>query len=323
MSVQRVSLLALLDPRLSESRPASIRLQDSLLETGTVLYTDHPVDRELVGHVFTLGQQFFSLPIEVKQRYEFPEQGRQRGYTSFGVEHAKDNPDRPDLKEFWHQGPQLPDGHRYYKDYGHNVLVKEVPEFFKALNLLHTAYSGVAHGHVLPTISVLLNKDREWLSRETKDGDDVLRLIRYLAQIHCQGMDGCEPAAEHQDIDLGTLIHARRGGGLVLTLKDGSKLTLETEGGELIFQTGDMLQAITGYAFPSITHMVKRQKDPTKETMSAPFFIHPNPEFTIEVLDGFKDQPRAGEVKRASSRRFLFKRLIEIGIHPGPNPYPF
>ena len=42
----------------------------------------------------------------MKRRYAGVEGGA-RGFTPFGVEHAKDNP-TPDLKEFWHVGQELP-----------------------------------------------------------------------------------------------------------------------------------------------------------------------------------------------------------------------
>jgi isopenicillin N synthase-like dioxygenase len=45
-----------------------------------------------------------------KQGYERADMFRQRGYTPYGVEHAKDNPE-PDLKEFWQTGRTLPEGH--------------------------------------------------------------------------------------------------------------------------------------------------------------------------------------------------------------------
>src|SRR5690625_6334893 len=44
----------------------------------------------------------------VKEKYEKPELGGQRGYVSFGKEHAKGQT-KGDLKEFWHFGQEPED----------------------------------------------------------------------------------------------------------------------------------------------------------------------------------------------------------------------
>ena len=46
---------------------------------------------------------FFALPANEKKKYEIAGLAGQRGYTSFGKEHAKGS-DAPDLKEFFQFG---------------------------------------------------------------------------------------------------------------------------------------------------------------------------------------------------------------------------
>ena len=51
-------------------------------------------------------QRFFSLPLEKKREYEIKGLAGQRGYTSFGKEHAKGS-EAPDLKEFFQFGQTI------------------------------------------------------------------------------------------------------------------------------------------------------------------------------------------------------------------------
>jgi isopenicillin N synthase-like dioxygenase len=69
-------------------------------EVGFVAVKNHGIPDDLIADLYNYVQQFFSLPSDVKLNYEKPELAGQRGYTSFGREHAKGF-DAPDLKEFF------------------------------------------------------------------------------------------------------------------------------------------------------------------------------------------------------------------------------
>src|ERR1700709_635970 len=75
-------------------------------EVGFVAVKNHGVPDELIGDLYKYVQEFFSLPSDQKKQYEIPGLAGQRGYTSFGKEHAKGS-DAPDLKEFF-QYAQVP-----------------------------------------------------------------------------------------------------------------------------------------------------------------------------------------------------------------------
>ncbi|MCP4810278.1 MAG: hypothetical protein GY913_23865 [Proteobacteria bacterium] len=85
-------------------------LGKALIDVGFVAVQNHGIPLDLVAQGYETAKGLFALSADTKRRYETPENGRQRGYTSFGVEHAKDV-ERPDLKEFWHVGRKLPQNH--------------------------------------------------------------------------------------------------------------------------------------------------------------------------------------------------------------------
>ena len=58
-------------------------------EIGFVALSGHFLSDELVENLYDEIKKFFNLPQEVKDNYEIEGIGGQRGYTSFGKEHAK------------------------------------------------------------------------------------------------------------------------------------------------------------------------------------------------------------------------------------------
>ena len=101
-------------------------------EVGFVAVKNHGIPDDLIADLYKYVQQFFSLPTETKLSYEKKELAGQRGYTSFGREHAKGF-DAPDLKEFFQFGQHVEDNDPIKSEYPENVTVSEVPEFTPTL----------------------------------------------------------------------------------------------------------------------------------------------------------------------------------------------
>ena len=97
-------------------------------EIGFVALKGHFLDDKLVEGLYSEVRNFFTLPLETKAKYEIPGIGGQRGYVSFGKEHAKGR-SAGDLKEFWHFGQYVSEGSKYAGEYPDNVEVTELPKF--------------------------------------------------------------------------------------------------------------------------------------------------------------------------------------------------
>ena len=72
-------------------------------DVGFVTVKNHGVPDEYINAFYTQVKRFFEFDTATKLNYEDAENAGQRGYTSFGREHAKGF-DAPDLKEFWQNG---------------------------------------------------------------------------------------------------------------------------------------------------------------------------------------------------------------------------
>ena len=75
------------------------KLGDAFHNYGFVGVVNHGISKSLVDKFYAEAKSFFSLPVSVKSKYEVEGLAGQRGYTSFGKEHARQS-DVADLKEF-------------------------------------------------------------------------------------------------------------------------------------------------------------------------------------------------------------------------------
>ena len=85
----------------------SIRLlSEALSDHGFFIIYNHKIDLQLFKKSYQISESFFNLDDDLKTQYAFPENAGARGYTPFAKETALGET-QPDLKEFWHHGPQI------------------------------------------------------------------------------------------------------------------------------------------------------------------------------------------------------------------------
>ena len=108
---------------------------DALQDIGFFALTHHGIPRSLVDATYEQCDAFFDLDEATKRTYLQPDIGHQRGYTAFGVEHAKDNP-APDLKEFWQTGRAYPNNGPA-PTYPQNIWPTAHVAAFQELSLIH------------------------------------------------------------------------------------------------------------------------------------------------------------------------------------------
>jgi isopenicillin N synthase-like dioxygenase len=109
MSIPVVDLSEFLSGDSSSKATFVQKLGQAYEDVGFVAVKNHGVADELIGRIYDYVQQFFSLPLAQKLKYEMRGLAGQRGYTSFGREHAKGS-EAPDLKEFFQYGQNVEDG---------------------------------------------------------------------------------------------------------------------------------------------------------------------------------------------------------------------
>jgi isopenicillin N synthase-like dioxygenase len=281
-----------------------------LKDYGFIILKDHGIPARLIEQAYSLLEKVFALPLDAKNRYALQENGFQRGYTPFGTEHAK-NTSIKDLKEFWHVGRELPEGHRYGDIYPKNVWPEELEDFKPTMAKIHRSLDEVAKV-LLEALTYPLRLKGDYFSKMMSEGNSILRLLHYPPIP--EGTDPrCVRAAAHEDINLITLLVSATTSGLQLKDRDGSWLPVDCEPNCLIVDSGDMLSRMTNDILPSTTHRVVNPDDGKNlSRYSMPFFVHPNPDALLNCIpscagSGEKYQP-------ITSQDFLMQRLREIGL---------
>jgi len=256
--------------------------------------------------------QFFSLPLETKKKYEQLENGGQRGFTSFGKEHAKGR-SVGDLKEFWHFGQQLSMHSKYKGVYPDNILVDELPRYNELGNETYQLLekTGV---YVLRSLALFIGLNEFYFDEFVKEGNSILRTI-YYPPITEDPKDAVRAAA-HTDINLITLLMGAQGRGLQVQNHDGEWIEAVAKKDELMINVGDMLSRHTNNKLKSTIHQVV---NPPKEEWSSPrfsipFFMHPVNDMSLNCLKECMDENNPKLFEDISSGDYLNQRLREIGL---------
>ena len=295
-------------------------LGQSLETIGFFALENHDIDAQLIRSAYNAATDFFTLPETIKQRYERPDIHRQRGFTCFGQEHAKDST-APDLKEFWHVGRE--------KELA-NPWPEEVPHFQTSMSRLYQQLEHCAM-HVLRACADYLDLPNGFFDAEAIEGKSILRILHYPPIPENMASQSLR-AAPHEDINLITLLCESTGPGLELLQTDGSWLAIESLPGQIIVDTGDMLQALSNGVFKSTTHRVinpdhgQPQKQPIDKAdskfspnedhrFSLPFFMHPRSDFDLTPLPScIKRTGGRPKFPSQTAGQYLKQRLEEIGL---------
>ena len=273
----------------------------------------HGIDPELIDRAYDVFKRFFALPDAVKRKYHVPGGGGARGYTPFMVETAKDS-HYPDLKEFWHVGREIPRDSKYAGDMPPNQWPVEIPEFQGIGYGLYQALDALG-SQVLSALALHIGLPADWFADKTEFGNSILRPIHY-PPITSADVPNVRAGA-HEDINLITLLVGASAAGLEVLSRKGEWVPFTADADTIVVNIGDMLQRYTNHVYPSTTHrVVNPPGDAARQPRySTPFFLHPNPDFLIDVLPsciGAGNPSRYPEPITAQG--YLEERLREIKL---------
>lgn len=287
-------------------------LGNAFEEVGFVAVKNHGIPELVITDLYKYIQQFFSLPSAEKRKYEKPELAGQRGYTSFGKEHAKGS-DAPDLKEFFQYGQTVEDGDAVKSEYPENVPVQEVPQLFHTLFQAYRSFEN-SGTDLLRAIAIYLGLDEKYFDRWVHNGNSILRAIHYPPIT--QEPKSAIRAEQHEDINLITLLVGASADGLQILTKQNEWVAVTSLPGQIVVNVGDMLQRLTNNKLKSTTHRVVNPPRNLwhQSRFSIPFFLHPKSEMNLACLAGCIDASHPKAYPDATAGEYLDERLREIGL---------
>jgi len=291
----------------------SDELGASFQRYGFGVVSDHGLDEAVIVGAIDDAKAFFALPEDVKRAYHQPGTGGARGLTPFGTEAARDAM-AVDLKEFWHTGRELPEGHRYRTYMRDNLWPTEIPGFRAHLYGMFEALDALGR-KILRAIARSIDLGDDFFEDKVDLGNSVLRMLHYPpVPADAPGVR----AGAHEDINVITLLLGAEEAGLQLKDADGEWLDVAPPPGALAVNIGDMLQRLTNHVLPSTTHRVVNPAPERRgfARYSTPFFLHFNPDYVIETLPGTisAETPDRYAGTSIMAEDFLTERLKEIRL---------
>ena len=281
-------------------------------EVGFVAVKNHGIPDELIADLYKYVQQFYALPGDAKRKYEMPDLAGQRGYTSFGKEHAKGS-DAPDLKEFFQFGQIVEDNDPIKSEYPDNVQVNDVPSFNATFTKAYRAFEKSGRA-LLQAIALYLGLDEHYFDEHIHNGNSILRAIHYPPIT--QEPKSAIRAEQHEDINLITLLVGASADGLQILTKQNEWVPVTSLPEQIVVNVGDMLQRLTNNRLKSTTHRVVNPPREMWNTSrySIPFFLHPKGEMSLACLESCIDASHPKAYPDATAGEYLDERLREIGL---------
>ena len=312
MNIPLVDLSQFINGSKEEKSQFVNELGKAFEEVGFVSVMNHGISSTLISDLYNAVEHFFKLPVESKHKYEIPGLAGQRGYTSFGKEHAKGS-NAADLKEFFQYGQTIEPGQVSDEEYVSNVMVDEVDNFNTLFLQAYRAFE-LSGSYLLRAIALHLGLQENYFDDQIQLGNSILRAIHYPPILE-------EPkssirAEQHEDINLITLLVGASADGLEILSKENQWLPVKAGEGQIVVNVGDMLQRLTNNKLSSTTHRVV---NPPREKWSSsrysiPFFLHPKSNMSLACLDSCisNEHPKAYDDYTAG--QYLDERLREIGL---------
>ena len=192
-----------------------------------------------------------------------------------------------------------------------NLWPEEIPEFREVGYGLYQALDQLG-SRVLSALALHIGLPENYFVDKTDFGNSILRPIHY-PPITTADIPNVRAGA-HEDINLITLLVGASAAGLEVKSRKGDWVPFTADADTIVVNIGDMLQRLTNHVYPSTTHRVVNPpgEQARQPRYSTPFFLHPNPDFLIDVLPSCitPDNPsrypeadhRAGLPRRAPAR---------------------
>jgi isopenicillin N synthase-like dioxygenase len=254
------------------------------LQTGFV-YTKSDLSADLLDTAYGMLGAFFALDPASKQRFVAPGTGGQTGYTGLLVETAAGS-DHADWKEMLNWGTPIPSHHplrrRHPMLYPEQLLPEDVvPGITAVLETFHTAIADVQR-RFLRIIALGIGCAETFFDEMTSESPTLTRAIRYppMAQAPANGHVWAEA---HGDINLITALPRATAKGLQVQV-DGQWVDAVPPEGQVILNTGIMLERLSNGLLPVGWHRVVAPAGFQAERLSVVQFCHPRPTTSLAPL---------------------------------------
>ncbi|KIV87745.1 hypothetical protein PV11_03269 [Exophiala sideris] len=268
------------------------QVRDACLAKGFFQIVNHGIPEDLQQAMFEQSKDFFSLPIDQKEKYDKASHPNKLGYERFRSQNFEGKT-AGDLKEGFFFGPTLPKDHPFVQQgrihCGTNIYPPEVsdPEVFeKTVKQYHQLMTNLAT-NVLTVVAMTLNLGEGYFKAFCHDSGAVLRLLHYPPQA-ADASEEERGIGAHTDFGSVTLLLQDDVGGLqVFDKPTMSWIDVKPTPGAYVVNLGNVMMRYSNDTYVSNLHRVINKTG--RERYSIPFFFSGNPDFVVDCLPGCED----------------------------------
>ena len=281
MMISKVDLENLNVTTSEKLQLAAAEVHDSLRQNGFMLLSNAGVNQMLLARVFEQSRLFFSRASDEKEKFLYGSAAENFGYQGLEKESLDPSTPKADFKETFTmrnlraRGDQ--DG-KWPSITFRQVMVEFYDNCFQAVALLQRL------------LAIRAGVEADFFHKLHSGENVTLRLLHYPAmQVEPEAADQWGAGA-HTDYGMLTLLFQEKITGLQVLDQSGHWMQVATEPGEVVVNTGDLMERWSNGHYPSTLHRVKCK--PNQERYSIAFFSDPDSATEIDVFPAFLEKGR-------------------------------
>lgn len=244
---------------------SNIKIADSIHDTGFAIIKNHDIDLKTVRNAYSEWKRHFEeYGKHLNDNYSY-DPNTQDGFVNTSLsETAKGNTTK-DLKQFYH----------YYKSGRCPESLRDVTQrMYDELERMSIDVLQILEDQLPSDIREKISLPFDDMVRCSEN--TLLRAIYYPILTGYEDQNAMR-SAEHEDIDLITIIASPTTPGLQVKYRDGQWIDVPHDPDYVIINSGDMLSECTSGFYPSATHRVINPDVRHNMTrISIPLFVHPH-----------------------------------------------
>lgn len=290
------------------------KLGNACRETGFFYAVNHRMPEATREAILAAARAFFSLPLAAKEVYSIKRSRHNRGYVALEDERLNENAVLSDYKEAFNVGLELAADHP--------EVLAEKP--FRGVNLW-PAISGWRETvldyydacwslgrRIHRGFAVDLGIPEDFFEDKLNAPLAILRMLHYPPQPQRRDQAPDRGAGVHTDYGNLTILATDGVAGLQVRARNGTWLDAPHIPGAFVCNIGDCLMRWTNDVYVSTPHRVGI---PVQDRYSVAFFLDPNPDARVEVLQSCIAPGNPPKYRPTTGAEYLHERLTATYDH--------
>jgi isopenicillin N synthase-like dioxygenase len=299
---------------LSARADVAGRLGRASRDIGFFYVSNHGIPESLREAVFEAARTFFASSLAAKEEYSIKRSPHNRGYVAMECERLDTRAALPDQKEAFNIGlelaaddPEVLAG----KPFRGVNLWPAIPGWRETVLAYYDACWELGR-RIHQGFAIDLGIDEHFFDDKLDAPLGVLRLLHYPPQPQRSDRAPDSGAGTHTDYGNLTILATDGVAGLQVRARSGAWIDAPAIPGTFVCNIGDCLMRWTNDIYVSTPHRVAI---PTRDRYSIAFFLDPNPDARVEVLQSCISAGAAAKYQPTSGAAYIQERLAATYDH--------